>query len=140
MADNLTPEQRSRCMSRVRNRDTGLELSLRRELHRRGLGFRKHVRELPGTPDVVFRRRRVAVFVDGDFWHGYRYPQWKHTQSRFWQAKIETNRARDRRNHAKLRRMGWHVVRLWQHQIERDLDACVERVLVALDVERTSRK
>jgi len=130
--DNLSRSHRSHCMSRVRNRDTDLEQAVRSALHKRGLRFRKHVRALPGTPDVVFPRHKVAVFIDGDFWHGYRFPKWKHTQSEFWQVKIETNRTRDKRNHAKLRRMGWRVVRLWQHQIERGLDACVERVAEAL--------
>ena len=68
--DNLTCEQRERCMSTVRNRDTDIERAVRSELHKRGYRFRKHVRALPGTPDIVFVRDRVAVFVDGDFWHG----------------------------------------------------------------------
>jgi len=132
--DNLTEQQRSRCMSRVRNRDTDLECVVRSALHKRGLRFRKHARGLPGTPDVAFPRQKVAVFIDGDFWHGYRFPQWKHTQSEFWQTKIETNRARDKRNHARLRRMGWRVIRLWQHEIEQDLGRCLEKVTNALSV------
>jgi len=135
MADNLTPEQRRRCMSRVRNSDTDLEQAVRSALHTRGLRFRKHVRDLPGSPDVVFPRQRLAVFIDGDFWHGYRFPQWKDTQSEFWQTKIEMNRARDRRNHAKLRRMGWKVIRIWQHDIGKDLEGCVRRILRQLDNE-----
>ena len=130
--DSLTAEQRSYCMSRVRSRDTDLERMVRSELHKRGLRFRKNVRALPGSPDVVFKPARVAVFVDGDFWHGYRFPLWQHTLSDFWRVKIGKNRERDRRNFRKLRRMGWRVIRLWQHQIERDLDACIERVTSAV--------
>src|SRR5712691_9137944 len=114
MPDNLTPEQRSYCMSRVRNRDTRLEVLVRSELHRRGFRFRKHVKDLPGRPDIVFVREQVAVFVDGDFWHGYGFPRWEHTVSDFWRTKIAINRARDARNFARLRRAGWRVVRLWQ--------------------------
>jgi DNA mismatch endonuclease (patch repair protein) len=132
MADNLTKEQRSYCMSRVRGKDTGLERTFRSELHRRGLRFQKHVKELPGKPDVVFRGKRVAVFVDGDFWHGYRYVEWRDSLSDFWRAKIESNRARDRRNRDALSEMGWRVIRVWQHEIERDLDGCVSRVVSAV--------
>src|SRR5438105_7307144 len=108
--DNLTKRQRSYCMSRVRSRNTDLEAMVRSELFRRGWRFRKHVSILPGTPDIVFARLRVAVFVDGDFWHGYRFPIWKTGLSHFWSVKIEKNRARDRKNFAKLRRLGWSPV------------------------------
>jgi len=133
MTDNLTPEQRSFCMSRVKGRDTATEMRLRSELHRRGLRFRKHVSSVVGTPDIVFRRAGVAVFVDGDFWHGYRFPMWKDSLSSFWQEKIAATRARDKRNSRRLRREGWKVVRLWQHEIESDLDACVRLIVNAID-------
>ncbi len=128
MADNLTPEQRRRAMSNVRHFDTAPELVLRSALHRLGLRFRTHARDLPGRPDIVFRRSRVAVFVDGAFWHGFRFPAWRDKLSPYWQAKIQRNRVRDRHNFRKLRRLGWTVVRVWDHQINRDLDGCVRRV------------
>jgi DNA mismatch endonuclease (patch repair protein) len=123
-------------MSRVRNRDTDIESIIRSELHRRGYRFRKHVRSLPGTPDVAFPTQRVAVFVDGDFWHGYRYPLWRERLAPFWQQKIETNRARDRRNSKRLRMLGWHVVRIWQHQVEHQLGAATERIVSVVDARR----
>lgn len=123
-------------MGRVRNRDTDLELRVRSALHERGFRYRKHVDSLPGTPDVVFPRERVAVFVDGDFWHGYRFPGWEGSVSPFWQEKISKNRARDRRNFGRLRQMGWKVVRLWQHQIEDDLEGCVRRVASSVEAQR----
>jgi len=126
--DNLSQAQRSYCMSRIRSKDTGIEKALRSALHRRGYRFRKHVRRLLGNPDIVFPRAKVAVFVDGDFWHGFRFPLWSHKLSDHWQEKIAGNRDRDRRNRALLRKLGWCVIRLWQHQIECDLDACVDRV------------
>jgi len=128
MADNLTPAQRSLCMSRVRNRDTSLECLIRSELHRRGLRFRKHVKRLPGSPDLVFPRQKIAVLVDGDFWHGWRFPSWQHRVSPFWRQKIDKNRRRDRRNIQALRARGWTVLRVWQHEVERDLESVVRRI------------
>jgi DNA mismatch endonuclease (patch repair protein) len=128
MPDRITPEQRSRLMSHVRGRDTGIERLVRSELHKRGYRFRKHVRSLPGSPDIVLRKYATAVFVDGGFWHGYRFPAWQHTLTEFWKAKIRRNRERDRRNFRKLRNMGWTVIRVWQHEIERDLEYCVDSI------------
>src|SRR5215468_3434899 len=102
-------------MSRVKSRDTDLERLVRTGLRRQGLRFTTHAKGLPGRPDIVFTAARVAVFVDGDFWHGYRFPLWQGKLSPFWQAKIARNRARDTKNFRKLRRMGWIVVRVWQH-------------------------
>jgi DNA mismatch endonuclease, patch repair protein len=132
MPDNLTPEQRSYCMSRIKGKDTGLEVQVRSELHKRGLRFRKHIKELPGKPDIVFSKARVAVFVDGDFWHGYRFPLWEHKVSDFWKKKIVTNRDRDRRNHKKLRGLGWTVIRVWQHEVQEDFEACINRIVSAI--------
>lgn len=130
MTDIMSPEVRSRVMSRIRGKDTGPERRLRSLLHARGLRFRKHVRELPGRPDIVFVRACVAVFVDGDFWHGWRFPAWEHKLTPFWARKIRENRVRDRRNFARLRRMGWKVVRIWEHQVERDASAAADRIEV----------
>jgi len=139
MTDNLTPSQRRFCMSQIKGKDTGPEKAVRSELHRRGLRFRKHVATLPGRPDVVFATSRVVVFVDGDFWHGYRFPAWEDKVSDFWKVKIGKNRARDARNHRRLRRQGWTVIRLWQHQLERDFDACIDRVVDAVKSGERSR-
>jgi DNA mismatch endonuclease, patch repair protein len=130
--DNLTAEQRRRCMSRVRNKDTDIERAVRSELHRRGLRFRKHVQNLPGRPDIVFPRSRVAVFVDGDFWHGYDFDERRDSLSEFWRLKIESNIARDCRNDEALTQDGWRVIRLWKHEIKRDLVTCVDRVEAVL--------
>lgn len=139
MTDNLTPAQRSYCMSRVRNRDTGLEREVCSALQRRGLRFRKHLRHLPGSPDVVFARARVAVYIDGDFWHGLRFPIWRDQVSTFWQSKIEKNRRRDRRNFQIMRRRGWKVVRIWQSAMKSDFDGCVLRIVRAVNHSRLSR-
>lgn len=132
MADKLSPQQRSRLMSRIRQKDTDLETAVRSRLHRVGYRFRKHVVGLPGRPDIVFPRERLAVFIDGDFWHGWRFPQWKGTITPFWQEKIEGNRRRDRRNFAALRRSGWYVLRIWGHEISHDPDGATARVIAAI--------
>ena len=140
MTDNLSRVQRSYCMSRVRSRDTAPERTLRSALHACGLRFRTHVRTLPGTPDIVFARARVAVFVDGRFWHGYRFPAWKADLSDFWSRKIEANRRRDRRNSARLRRRGWTVIRVWDHRIRTTPEDCVRRITDALHHRGAARK
>jgi len=119
-------------MSRVKLRDGPLERAIQRELRRRGLRFRKHVKSLPGSPDIVFAREKVAIFIDGDFWHGWRLPAWEHKLSPFWREKLRANRKRDRRNFQKLRALGWRVIRIWQHQIKRDPEACIRSIMVTL--------
>jgi DNA mismatch endonuclease, patch repair protein len=136
--DNLTPQQRSYAMSRVRSRDTSLELLVASALRKRRLRFVTHAASLPGRPDLAFLREQVAVFVDGDFWHGYRFPSWRNTVSEFWQRKIALNRARDKRNFAALRRRSWVVVRIWQHELRRDPDGAIERLLEMLRMRRAS--
>jgi len=132
MADRLTVAQRSYCMSRIRGFDTKVEVLFRRALNRHRVRFVANDMTLPGRPDLVFRRARLIVFIDGDFWHGYQFPRWRSRLGPYWQAKIDRNRRRDIRNHRKLRRARWAVIRLWEHEIQNDLEACVERVLGAL--------
>lgn len=133
MVDNLTPNQRSYCMSQIKGKDTSIEKTVRSELHKRGLRFRKHVKDLPGKPDVVFTKAKVAVFIDGDFWHGYRFSTWEHKVSDFWKNKIQKNRERDKRNQNELRGMGWKVVRLWQHELKKDFEGCINRVIESVN-------
>ena len=133
MADHMTPKQRSRAMSRVKLRNGSLERVVQSELQDLGLRFTCHDRSLPGSPDIVFPRQRVAVFVDGDFWHGWRLPAWEHKLSRFWRDKLRANRCRDRRNFRRLQAKGWKVIRIWQHQLDgKNEPKYVERILRAL--------
>jgi len=129
--DFMSPETRSRVMSRIRGKDTGPERMVASAMRELGWQWEEHCTDLPGRPDFVFRDERVAVFVDGDFWHGWRFPQWRHKLSEKWEAKIEANRRRDERNHRKLRRQGWRVIRIWEHQIESDPAACIDRIRCA---------
>lgn len=130
--DNLSKAQRHRCMSVVRTRNTDIERVIQRELRRIGVRFRTHVPELVGRPDIVVMEARLAIFIDGDFWHGYRFPEWKNRISKFWRLKISLNRRRDKLNFARLRRQGWQVIRLWQHEVKRNPEGCVATIRRAL--------
>ena len=139
MPDNLTPEQRRRTMQAVKGRDTKLEKVVSSALHVRGLRFRRCVSHLPGKPDFVFARPRVVVFVNGDFWHGWRFPAWSAKLTDYWRAKIERTRRRDRLNVQRLRRQGWRVLRFWSHQVDKDLAGVVDRIEAVVRAETALR-
>lgn len=123
---------KSEQMSRVRNKDTRPEMLLRTALWRAGFRYRLRVK-LPGSPDFVFLGAKVAVFVDGCFWHGcplhYTSPV---KNNIFWNAKLLRNIARDRAVEISLRDIGWTVVRIWEHEIDSDLDVAVDKVKSSL--------
>lgn len=114
--DSISPEQRSALMSRIRGKDTKIELEVRHGLHALGLRYRLGGAGLPGRPDIVLPKYRTVVFVHGCFWHGhdchlFRLPK---TRTEFWRAKIDANRARDNRVTEQLQSLGWHVIELWE--------------------------
>lgn len=121
MPDKLTPEQRHRCMASIKSRNTKPEVLVRKFLFARGLRFRINVKRLPGTPDIVLKKYRTCIFVNGCFWHGHegcKYYVMPKTNTEFWKAKIERNRARDLDRRIKLRDMGWHVIQIWECQLK----------------------
>jgi DNA mismatch endonuclease (patch repair protein) len=128
----MSAEKRSALMSRIRGANTVPERTLGQLLMENGLEFESHAADLPGKPDFVFRSHRTAVFLDGDFWHGWRFPLWRHKLSDRWQRKIAATRERDRRNFRMLRRNGWIVIRIWEHQLEQNPKHCVSRILLKL--------
>jgi DNA mismatch endonuclease (patch repair protein) len=135
VTDTYGPEVRRRVMQRIKGRDTQPELLLRRSLHALGLrGWRCHRVTLPGKPDLAFGRARVAVFVDGAFWHGHPSRYWQGRTSSYWDAKISRNQARDKRVNSMLRRSGWRVMRVWDFQITADPDRAARRVAARLRV------
>ena len=114
--DKLTPEQRRKNMQHVRNKDSKIELKLRRALWHAGFRYRKNVREVFGCPDIVFKRLKIAVFCDSEFWHGYDWEKRKHnfkSHQEFWIPKIERNMARDREVNEHLTAEGWTVLRFF---------------------------
>ena len=135
MADTLTPEERSRLMSRIRSKWTSIDLKMEKILARSGAKFEMYPR-MTGSPDFASRRRRIAIFCDGDFWHGYRYHERKKPAGRYWRDKIERNMARDRYVTRRLRREGWSVLRFWEHDIHKDPAKCARRVRRKLDERR----
>lgn len=129
----------SQRMASVRSRDTQPELRLRRALHARGLRYRTHLRDVPGCPDLANRRRKLAVFVDGDFWHANPEvwerrgmtsagEQFAPDRREFWTAKLRRNSTRDSEVNARLAERGWQVIRVWESAIRHDVDAVAEQI------------
>lgn len=136
--DIISPERRSALMSRIRGKDTGIEVTVRRGLHRLGFRYRLGGAGLPGKPDIVLPKYRTVIFVHGCFWHGHDCPLYRlpKTRTAFWQAKVEANRERDVRKADELRQAGWRVEAVWECQL-RDkspdsIDALIERLAVCI--------
>lgn len=128
MADDRTSVQRSETMRRVKSRDTSPELALRSAVHSRGLRYSLRG-GLPGRPDLIFRSARVAVFVDGCFWHGCPEHCRRPSSNReYWRAKIERNMERDRRIRKELEDRGWRVIRMWEHEVKQSAARCASRI------------
>lgn len=138
--DKMTPEQRHRCMSAVRSRDTRPERLVRQFLWTRGFRYRLYRADLPGRPDIVFPGIKTVIFIHGCFWHGhdgrcFRLPK---TNSVFWLAKIERNRQRDQEVAQKLRQMGWNVITIWECELAKpQRHATLERLAATLEAFRS---
>lgn len=134
MTDKMTPEQRHRCMSRIRSRDTGPEMAVRRYLWSHGVRYRVCRRDLPGSPDIVIGRLRAVIFIHGCFWHGHEcHGRSPRTNTDFWRAKIERNRERDFEVGVRLRQLGWHVITVWECELSRTRrEATLRRLLATL--------
>ena len=121
MPDKLSPEQRHKCMSHLRGKDTRPEMIVRRYLFAHGYRYRLHEMRLPGTPDIVMRRLHTVIMVNGCFWHGHegcRYFVLPRTNADFWRAKIERNKARDAEQRTELRAKGWNVIQIWECELK----------------------
>ncbi len=125
MTDIFTEEKRSELMRKVRNRNTNIELLLRRALFKKGYRFRLRSK-LFGKPDVVFTSQKLAIFCDGDFWHGKNFRKERKNYKEFWVNKIKTNIRRDKLVNKTLRSEGWTVLRFWKTDILKSLKKCVE--------------
>jgi len=128
--DNLTKAQRRRNMVNIRSKNTRPEKEIARELRRRKIYFSAHSVSVPGKPDFIFRRKKVAVFIDSDFWHGNPgYFTMPKSNVRYWKAKIARNRRRDKEVCAALTKAGWRVIRVWEHSVYKDLSRSVARIV-----------
>jgi DNA mismatch endonuclease (patch repair protein) len=123
MADLLTPDERSERMRRIQSRDTSPEFVVRAQLHRMGLRFSLRTHSLPGRPDLILPKWRVAVFIHGCFWHGHHHCGIAHiprTHTNYWANKIRANRLRDARKRRQLLDLGWRVLQVWECHITKD--------------------
>jgi len=131
MPESLTKERRSAVMARVRSRDTGAEKYVRGEVWSSGFRYRLNVRKLPGTPDLVLKRYKTAVLVQGCFWHGHdcRHGQRRPaTNTEYWNKKLDRNLARDAANQAKLQALGWTAFVIWECQIHSDTESLLRHL------------
>ena len=128
-----TTAQRSTLMSKICSTGTKPEKRLQKELWSAGIRYRIHSKKLPGNPDIVISKKRLAIFVDGEFWHGYNW-EIKKTKIKanraFWIPKIERNMQRDIENNQALKELGYIVLRFWEHELKKDLNACINKILV----------
>ncbi|MCF6342984.1 MAG: very short patch repair endonuclease, partial [Bacteroidales bacterium] len=124
-----TTPQRSKTMSKIRSKDTKPELLLRKALWAKGHRYRLRVKKLIGSPDIVFRKYKLVVFVDGEFWHGYNWEEKKQkikSNRKFWIPKIERNMQRDIEVNNLLKEQGWTVLRFWDSSVKKEIQKCVE--------------
>ena len=129
--DNHTPEQRRRNMQAVKNKDSKIEVMLRKELWNRGLRYQKNSTKVYGKPDIVFICKKVAVFCDSEFWHGYDWENKKNeikSKRELWIPKIESNIQRDIEVTNKLQSEGWVVLRFWGNDIKKNLTECADKI------------
>jgi DNA mismatch endonuclease (patch repair protein) len=129
MTDVLTPAQRKYNMSRIRGKNTEPEIILRKILFSNGVrGYRIHY-DIPGKPDIVFTKKKIAIFIDGCFWHKcpvcFQEPE---TRKKFWMNKISSNVERDEKVNLQLQNEGWRVIRIWEHEIRKEPDTVVQRI------------
>lgn len=138
--DNHTPEQRHKNMQAIRNKDTNIELILRKGLWSRGVRYRKNVKDVFGHPDIAIKKYKLAIFCDSEFWHGYDWDNRKNdfkSNTEFWIAKIERNIQRDNEVNQHLTNEGWTVIRFWGKEIKKSTDACVTSVVSVINGEQS---
>ena len=131
--DRLTREQRHRNMSHIRSKNTSIEVLLCKELRKRGYGYRKNYKDLPGKPDIVLTKYKIAIFCDGEFFHGKDWASQKErvqqgNNPEYWISKIERNMARDEEINRELLHLGWIVLRFWGKDIRKHMDSCVNEI------------
>ncbi len=127
-----TTTERSQLMKKIHSTDTKAEIALRKALWANGIRYRKNYAKLPGKPDIAIVKNKIAIFVDGEFWHGYNWEEKKQRikpNRSYWIPKIDKTIKRDKENNEKIRKIGWTVLRFWEHEIKKDLEKCTLEVL-----------
>ena len=133
-SDKLTVGERSKRMSLIRSRSTKFEQDFIATIEKQTRKtFTNNDKNVLGKPDIIFKKYKVCVFLDSNFWHGWQYPRWKHLlKNDFWREKIERNRKRDKKVTRKLYAEGWVVLRFWEHQLKKDQSICVKKIMDSL--------
>jgi len=139
VADIFTKEKRSWVMSRIRGRNTKIDLKMNELLKEIGTKYEMYPK-MSGNPDFVMKEEKIAIFCDGDFWHGYNYRKKRMPRQKFWREKIEKNMRRDIRISRRLRYDGWAVLRFWEHDIEKRNSVCVNRIITKIIERRRTTK
>jgi DNA mismatch endonuclease (patch repair protein) len=132
--DNLTKAQRRENMQNIHSSGTVVEMIIMRALQRKKIYFSRHVKSIIGKPDIVFRRKKIAVFIDSDFWH--RHPKrfiMPKSNKQYWRKKIRRNKERDKEVNKALRSQGWKVIRIWEYDVKRNTDKSVNKILLKLE-------
>lgn len=137
MKKKKTPISRSENMSRIRGKDTSIEIKLRKALWARGIRYQKTCKDVYGKPDICFKGKKIAVFCDSEYWHGKYLSEGRYipkTNTEFWVGKIQKNMERDQQVNTTLEIQGWAVLRFWGEEIDKQLDECIERIVDLLQV------
>lgn len=136
MADTITPERRSEIMSHIKSKDTSIELMVRRYLFALGYRYRVNYKALPGKPDIVFTKKKIAIFIHGCYWHGHdcgsRYAHASQSNKAYWGSKIQRTQQRDQEHIAQLEAAGWKVIVLWECQIKSDFGKNLKKIIELL--------
>jgi DNA mismatch endonuclease (patch repair protein) len=139
--DNLTPEQRHKCMSNIHSSDTKPEVFFRQALWKWGIRYRKNVKDLFGTPDIAIKKYKIVIFIDGDYWHGNDWKKKKFssqeellsTYSDYWQKKIRRNIVRDKKVEKYYKSIGWTILRFWTSETDKNLNECIIKTIKTID-------
>lgn len=128
--DVFTKKKRSEIMSRICSKNTSVEKVVFGELRKRKIYFKRHYKKVAGNPDIALPQKKKAIFIDGDFWHGYGFEKSKkRLPKKYWIKKIEDNIKRDKRNRLKLKKEGWKVLRIWEHDIQKKKNESIEKAI-----------
>ncbi len=130
MSDKFTKEKRSEIMSKIRGKDTTIEVMVFRELRKKKIYFQKNYSKIIGKPDIALPSKKIAIFIDGDFWHGYNLDFLKRKLPRtYWKDKIVNNVKRDKEINKELKKRGWRILRVWEHEVRKNFDYTINRII-----------
>ncbi|MFA4817425.1 MAG: very short patch repair endonuclease [Parcubacteria group bacterium] len=139
MADIFSKKKRSDIMSKVRSKETGIEIKIRKELWKAGFRYRKNVSGYLGKPDILLKKYKTVIFVDSCFWHGCKkHGSMPQTRKKFWKEKIEQNKERDKEINKHYKKIGWKVVRIWEHDMDKNLQKTIDWVIDNINQQRQS--